>query len=246
MANGPNVDLGNILTLSGYAAGSLNADLIPSTDVSAYKWINLYVGVDAYVGTLSFQGSFNNGATWINITMYRLGNLDGAHSVSQVTTETDTLYGAPIRFPLFRCRMTAYTSGAATAVLELRSEGLSGLSLTGTNQAVGILSGKYIIGTMTNDGTHNQAIAAGVSSDTVIYAGGTSMLCSVLVVTTGTHEADFYDNASAGSGTPIGIVPANAAVTGVPIPCRGWASNGITLKGNANNPAMTVFWTDIS
>lgn len=245
MPAGSNIDLGNIYTTYGYAAGSLSADLVPATDVSAYKWLGLYVGADVYVGTLGFYGSFN-GTDWINITLYRLGNLDGAHSVAQVTSETTTLYGGPIRFPLFKCTMDAYTSGVATAILELRSEGLAGLTLTGTNQAVGVLSGKYVIGTMTNDGTHNQAIAAGHVADTVIYAGGTSMLCSVLVTTTGTHEADFYDNATTGSGDIIGLVPASAAVTGIPIPCRGYCAAGITLKGNSNNPAMTVFWTDIS
>jgi hypothetical protein len=246
MPVGSNVDLGNILTIPGYSAGSLNADLVPSTDVSAYKWLGLYIGADTYVGTLNFQGSFDNGTTWLDITLYRLGNLDGAHSVSQIDNETTTLFGAPVRFPLFRCRMTAYTSGFATGTLELRSEGLAGLSLTGTNQAVGVLSGKYIIGLDASNGTHNLAITAGTVTDTVIYAGGQSMLSSVLVTTTGTNQATFYDNASAGSGTIIGLVAASAGVTGVPIPCKGYCANGITLKGNALNPAVTVFWTEIN
>jgi hypothetical protein len=244
MPVGSNIDLGDYLTIGELSAGSLNALLVPETDVSAYKWINVYVDASTYSGTLTFQGRYPGGA-WVAITMYRLGNLDGAHSVSSEDSETSTLFGAPIRFPLFQCKMTVYTSGTATGILELRRDGLAGLTLTGSNAAVGVLSGKYVIGTTTNDGTHNQAIAAGVSSDTVIYAGGTSMLCSVLVTATGTHEADFYDNASAGSGTIIGLVPANPTVTGVPIPCKGYATTGITLKGNGNNPAMTVFWTDI-
>lgn len=243
MPVGANIDIGTIYTTSGYAAGSLNADLVPETDVSNYKWINLYVGVSVYVGVLTFQGRFPN-EDWIDITMYRLGNLDGAHSISSVDSETTTLYGAPIRFPLFRCRMTVYTSGAATGVLELRSEGLAGLSLTGTNQAVGVLDGKYYIGNTNNDGTTSQAIAAGTVGDTVLSANN-SFLASILVTTTGSNQLTIYDNASAGSGKIIGIVPASAAVTGVPIPSKAPAALGITVKGNAANPAVTIFYTDI-
>src|SRR5581483_9793079 len=146
MPSGSNVDLGARLLTSGYSAGALNADLIPAMDVSNYKWVSLYIGPDVYSGTLTFQGAFDPSGVWTDITLYRLGNLDGSHSVSSILSETSTLFGAPIRFPGFRCRMVSYTSGAATSILELRSEGLAGLSLTGTNTAAGLLSGQFIIG----------------------------------------------------------------------------------------------------
>lgn len=242
MPSGSNVDLGGRLQSLGYSAGALNADLIPSMDVSNYKWISLYVGPDTYSGVLTFQGSFN-GTDWISITMYRLGNLDGAHSISSVSNETSTLYGAPIRFPLFRCRMTSYTSGMATGILELRSEGLEGLSLTGTNQAVGVLSGQYIIGAICNDGVHNVAVAAGTAADTTIYTGK-SMLGSVLVTTTGTSQMNIYDNTSS-SGVIVGLIPTTATVTGVPYVFRAFCATGITIKGNALNPGVTVFYSDL-
>ncbi len=244
MPVGSNIDIGTIYTTSGYSAGSLNADLIPETDVSNYKWVGLYVGTSAYVATLTFQGRFPN-EDWIDITMYRLGNLDGAHSVSSVDNETATLFGAPIRFPLFRCRMTTYTSGAATAVLELRTEGLSGLELSGTNRAVGVLDGKYYMGATVNDGTANVAIAAGTVTDTVVYAGK-SMLGGILVTTAGVNSMLVYDNATAGSGTIVGLVPPSAAVTGIAYSSGSPCANGITVKGNATNPAVTIFYTNIN
>jgi hypothetical protein len=140
--------------------------------------------------------------------------------------------------------MTAYTSGTATGILELRSEGLAGLSLTGTNAAVGVLSGQFYIGATVNDGTHNVAIVAGAASDTVVYAGK-SMLASVLVTTTGTNSMKFYDHASSGTGTIIGLIPANPTVDGKPFVFKAPCANGIVAKGDANNPAITVFYTDI-
>jgi hypothetical protein len=244
MPVGSNIELENIYTTYGYSAGSLNADLIAVTDVSAYKWIGLYVGSSVYVGTLTFQGSFDN-VDWIDITMYRLGNLDGAHSVSSVYSETTTLFGAPIRFPLFRCRMTGYTSGAATAVLELRSEGLAGLTLTATNGAVGVLQGQYYIGATVNDGTASMAIAAGTVADTVVYAGK-SMLGGILVTTAGVNSMLVYDNATVGSGTIVGLVPPSAAVTGIAYSSGSPCANGIVVKGNATNPAVTIFYTNIN
>jgi len=243
MPVGSNIDLGDVLLTPGLSAGSLNADLVSWTDVSNWKWVNLFIDSSSYTGTLTFQGSFD-GVNPIDITFYRLGNLDGAHCVSSIDNETSTLFGGPVRFPWFRCRMTGYTSGTATGVLQLKNEGPSGLELIGMNRAAGVLSGQFVIGTITNDGTHNAVIAAGVASDTVIYAGK-SMLSSVLVTTTGTNQMLFYDNASVGSGTIIGLIPANPTVNGVPFVFKAFCTNGIVAKGNANNPAITVFYTDI-
>jgi len=245
MPTGSNVDLGTSLTTTGYSVSGSGVDLIPPIDVSNYKWLSVYIGADVYDGTLTFQGSFDSGVTWLDITLYRLGNLDGAHSVSSILSETSTLFGAPVRFPLFRCRAPAWTSGTATATLELRSEGMAGLSLTGTNMAAGILSGQYIIGLTANDGVHNVAIPAGTSTDTVVYTGTRCMLGSVLVTDTGTHQMTFYDNASTASGVIVGLIPANPVVNGIPYVFRSFCANGIVIAGDSNNPGVTVFYSDI-
>ena len=245
MPTGSNIDLGTSLTTTGYSASGGGVNLIPPIDVSNYKWISVYIGPDTYSGTINFQGSFDGGSTWLDIVLYRLGNLDGAHSVSSIFSETSTLFGAPVRFPLFRVRMVSWTSGTATATLELRSEGMAGLSLTGTNMAAGILSGQYIIGLTANDGVHNLAVAAGTSTDTVVYSGTKAMLGSVLVTATGTHQMTFYDNASSPSGVIVGLIPANPVVNGVPYVFRSFCANGIVIAGDSNNPGVTVFYSDI-
>jgi hypothetical protein len=64
-------------------------------------------------------------------------------------------------------------------------------------------------------------------------------LLSVLVTTLGTAAGVLYDNASAASGTEVGIVPASAAVGSIYLfntPC----ANGIYYAGGANSPALTV------
>lgn len=245
MPTGSNVDIGTSLVTTGYSASGGGVDLIPPTDVSNYKWLSVYIGADSYSGTINFQGSFDGGSTWLDITLYRLGNLDGAHSVSSILSETSTLFGAPVRFPLFRCRMISWTSGTATATLELRSEGMAGLSLTGTNQAAGILSGQYIIGATVNDGVWNVAIPAGTSSDTVVYTGTKCVLGSVLVTATGTHQMTFYDNAASPSGVIVGLIPANPTVNGITYVFKSFCANGIVIAGDSNNPGVTVFYSDI-
>jgi hypothetical protein len=41
-------------------------------------------------------------------------------------------------------------------------------------------------------------------------------------------------------------VPATATVTGVKFVCHSPAANGITVKGNVLNPAVTISYTPIS
>lgn len=81
------------------------------------------------------------------------------------------------------------------------------------------------------------AIAAGVATDTVIKASP-GRLCRILVTTAGANALLVYDNATAGSGTVIGALAAAAAagIYDFQMP----ASAGITVKGNAANPAVTI------
>jgi hypothetical protein len=89
-------------------------------------------------------------------------------------------------------------------------------------------------------GQGTTAIAAGVATDTVIKAAG-GYLAGVMVTTQGTNAMVIYDNASAGSGKIIGVVAANAPA-GPPFFYHMPAANGITVLGNANNPAVTISW----
>ena len=95
-------------------AGALNADLVPSTDVSGYSTFALQI-LGTFVGTLTLQGSNDNTnftpvyGTWVNNTQ----------PVNTMTT-TGMITGS-CNFRYFRVRMTAYTSGTATGTLELKT-----------------------------------------------------------------------------------------------------------------------------
>ncbi len=95
-------------------AGALNADLVPSTDVSGYSTFALQIA-GTWAGTLTLQGSNDNTnfvsvyGTWVNNTQ----------PISTMTT-TGIISGS-CNFRYLRVRMTAYTSGTATGTLELKT-----------------------------------------------------------------------------------------------------------------------------
>ena len=86
------------------------------------------------------------------------------------------------------------------------------------------------------------AIVAGV----VVVKGAPGRLCRVLVTTTTTtaQAITFYDNASAGSGTVVGIIP-GASTAGTTFDIQMPCTNGITIAQNASLAAgaITVSWT---
>lgn len=89
-------------------------------------------------------------------------------------------------------------------------------------------------------GNATTAVASGAATDTVIKAAA-GLLARVLVTTTNTNAMVLYDNATAGSGKIVGIIPANSqagAMFEFHMPC----ANGITVLGNAANPAVTIAW----
>lgn len=84
----------------------------------------------------------------------------------------------------------------------------------------------------------NVAHTAGKATDTVVKAAA-AMLCNILVTATGTTDLEIYDNASAGSGSMVAVVPANTP-KGTLIKAQMPCANGITTKGAANTPAVTI------
>lgn len=88
-------------------------------------------------------------------------------------------------------------------------------------------------------GSATVAIAASKAAVTVVKASA-GRLCRLLVTTAGTATTvSIYDNASAASGTIIGIFPGNA-VAGTSYDFEMPAINGITVGGASTNPAMTI------
>jgi hypothetical protein len=94
-------------------ASALNADLVPSTEVSAYKWFSLHV-TGTWTGTLTVQGSNDN----INFTNAFIFSVAPNGSFNANIT-ANGIYNGPIQFRYMRVHMTAYTSGTANGVLEL-------------------------------------------------------------------------------------------------------------------------------
>ncbi len=90
-------------------------------------------------------------------------------------------------------------------------------------------------GVVNTAGIQTIAFAAGAGGAVKAAPG---RLCHVLVTTSGTAALLFYDDASAASGTIIGVIPANAAAGSYPFLMP--AALGIYAAGGAGTPAVTV------
>jgi len=84
------------------------------------------------------------------------------------------------------------------------------------------------------------AIAAGAA--TVIVKGAPGRLVNVVITTAGTSSdnATIYDNATAGSGTILAVIPGGTTLTGAQVQIDLPALNGITVVNVASGPAFTV------
>ena len=86
-----------------------NNDIIASSDVSAYKYVSLQL-TGTWVGTVSFQGSNDNG-TFENIVVQNTGVVLEPYVISMTANGGVKI---PILFKYLRVRVTAYTSGTVT------------------------------------------------------------------------------------------------------------------------------------
>src|SRR5260221_13075205 len=107
---------GDFVEQASLSAGSLNADLVASTDISDYEWMVLHLNGNAYVGTLTFAYS-NDNVNFISLQAYNLVS-DNAASGATTTTATSGMFGFFKKGRYLRIRMTGYTSGAAQGTLE--------------------------------------------------------------------------------------------------------------------------------
>jgi hypothetical protein len=108
---------GDFSEQAGLSAGALNADLVPATDVSGFKFWSLQVATVATGGVLTFQWS-NDNVTYNTLTAFRLENLNQNNAGSSTST-ANSLFGGPIYFRYLRVRQSAWTSGSSTGTLEL-------------------------------------------------------------------------------------------------------------------------------
>ena len=192
-------------------AGSLNADLIPSTDLSGYRWISVQI-TGVFSGTLTFQAS-NDNSNFVNFPLTLSTSTVGGPLVS--TTGSGMFYGS-FNYRYLRVRMTAYSSGTANGTAEY-------YTLPGTVNSIGAQVGASQSGTWTVQPgntanttpwlTTNQASATGgysfshISTNATTTAkSGAGTLHTITINTPGaTDTLTVYDN-TAGSGTVIAVI----------------------------------------
>lgn len=166
------------------SAGSLNADLVPSTDVSGYTSFSIQV-TGTWSGTLQFQGS-NDNSNFVTTYVTNTGN---TQPVTQATS--NNIFSGPIMFRYLRIRMTSYTSGTANGTLELKT-----LPLTPTNiYTLSGQSGTWTVGS-------NSATGSAVPSN-AFYVGLTGSSGNLSGWASGNQVGDASGSSSSGSIAPL-------------------------------------------
>ena len=217
-------------SMTGLTAGALNADLVPSTDVSQYSRLSLQV-TGTWSGTLTSAFS-NDGVNFVSAAIIPIDGVN-TFTIPRLTFTVNDIYSIPVRGQFFRCRMTSYTSGTATGTL--------GLFTTTTALEELVAFAQQSTSPWIVSGSNNNFVQAAGGGLTVGKASA-GLLVGGIVTATGTVGLTVYDNASAASGTQLLVIPANPTV-GQLFPVNGWAKNGITSGGVANCPGVTFFFS---
>lgn len=214
---------------TGLSAGSLNADLVPSTDVSAYKWLSLQV-TGTYSGTLTFQIS-NDGTNFTSFPLC-LSTSYNTNNMATSTTGTGQIFVGPVIARYLRVRMTAYTSGTATGTLEtytipptpvtMANAGAfqSGTWNVGSSSATGSAapSNAFLVGAKDSSG-NLQPLS---TSNNIGDAGGSTSLATTAAI----YNGSTYDRARSAT--------AAAATTGT-----GLLGTGVLGIFNTSAPTVT-------
>lgn len=222
---------------SSLTAGSLNADLVPSTDVSSYKWFSIQV-VGTWSGTLTVQGS-NDNTNWVSVVVNSVASTVATGSGN--ITANGISHGA-ISFRFLRIRMTSYVSGTATGVAELYT------FAAGPN-VLNVIAGQNGTWTVQPGNTANTTpwlVQPRFATMTNLAANGTTtvksgagILHSISINTKGvTNTATVYDN-TAGSGTKIATI--DTTLSQDTLVYDGAFATGLTVVLGGGTPAdLTV------
>ncbi|MDE2590842.1 MAG: hypothetical protein KGL95_14400 [Patescibacteria group bacterium] len=108
--------MGNFRELASLSANTLNAFLVPTTDVSSFKWISLHLLTSTFTGTITFQGS-NDGVTFKPVQLFQGDTL--SVNANNIANASNLIFHGPIYYRYFNVQVTNYVSGIQTAVLEL-------------------------------------------------------------------------------------------------------------------------------
>jgi len=130
--------------------------------------------------------------------------------------------------------VTTDPANANTVIGQLKQIRLNTASVT---IGSALPAGGNLIGVVAFGGTTTTYVPANSGVTAVKSSAG--RLASVIVINTGSAQLNFYDNATQASGTPIGAVPANAAVGSV-YSFNAPAANGIVANSVASCCSVTV------
>lgn len=226
-------DFQEYANIVGAAAGVVLGPI----DASLFRSGSLQV---AGSGNASFtvQGANSLSGPFQSVTALSVNLVNGGHTL----LAPGDLYQFPVTYRYLQISCT-FTSGVINGTLELYTEPLSSTAILlaagfSTIGFVGINAGNQNIGTVQlakNQGT----VAAGVGAAAVVIKASAGYLSGVLVTSAATAALNIFDNASAGSGTLIGFVPATATA-GQYFPFNMPALNGITAEQANGSPAVTV------
>ena len=219
------------------SAGSLNADLVTSTDVSGYSTFVLQVA-GTWVGTLTLQGS-NDNANFVSVYGVWISNTQPV-----LTMTSNGIMTGSCNFRYFRVRMTAYTSGSATGTLELKS-----MPFTQTNMSV--------LGNLTPTNATTSAIPAvampagfkALSADqtatTTTYntQGITDLVGKQIVMPYALNQLFVKGSASATGTSSTSLIAAGAAgiknyITSISIANTGTSTSLITLQDGSGGTTL--------
>lgn len=143
---------GSFNELTSLTAAVLNADLLPSTDVAAYRSFSLQV-TGTWSGVITLQAS-DDSSTWVNF-----GAAVKDSGQSFLTTGTITangVFSGPLLHRYFRARMTTYTSGTATGLAEFyTSPSTAPLQMVAANATIGaaVPTNAFYMGVVDGSGT---------------------------------------------------------------------------------------------
>jgi len=132
-----------MLTGSG-AAADLDEDAIASTDCNGYRSASVQI-TGTWIGTLTFQGS-NDGTNFVPVNAT---DVSSNSTLPSSTTTANGVFYVPLLFRYLRVRMTAYTSGTATATMVANSLNPNDLNARKSDVSFTVLGGQ-LVPTITN------------------------------------------------------------------------------------------------
>src|SRR5258707_8350922 len=171
---------GDFAEQSGLSAGALNADVVRSTDVSAYAWLSLPITAVAVGATITFQASNDNFAT--QVESVNLTRVSSSTTISSTSTTTGIFEG-PVNFRYFRARQTAWTSGSTTGVLELYTVPKA----LNTGPSAASQAGTWTVQPGNTPNTTPWLVSAGPPADLTLLASGAQTLTQTLA-----DQTNFY------------------------------------------------------